>query len=294
MSVQIYSYGAFIRMVTNDSVLLVAKDQIKTVETVRDDTIKISFGEGTLGDLFIKLVDVTAPSGIVDIAALRDVLAHMLDYSNEYEELALNKQQLEIEQLIEIKQVLNLWHSTQQIDLNFQQLQVNALIAIGNRLLEEKENSQQILTSMQDQTLSVKEQTVKISVLSEKVSDIKSGEDELLTKQDAIISLIGAHSIMFNSMVEKLGVISTTDQSLLNKQDSLTGVLTDTKVITGQVQTTLADILNELKSQTNKLSTMDTTLNDLRSQHASLISKQDTQNQLLTDIKQLLANTGTH
>jgi hypothetical protein len=36
MSVQIYSYGGFIRLVTDSSVLLLAKTQVKSVEAVRE------------------------------------------------------------------------------------------------------------------------------------------------------------------------------------------------------------------------------------------------------------------
>jgi hypothetical protein len=46
MSIQIYSYGGFIRLVTDSSVLLHAKTQVKSVEAVRDDSVKISLGEG--------------------------------------------------------------------------------------------------------------------------------------------------------------------------------------------------------------------------------------------------------
>lgn len=282
MSIQVYSYGALIRIVNNGSVLLIAKSQIKTVEVIRDDTVKISIGEGTLSELLIKLSDVTVPSGILDVAALRDAISHMLDYSNGYEEMALTKQQSEIDQLIEIKQVLNLWHSTQQIDLNFQQLEVNALISISNRLVEEKENNQQILFSIGDQTL-------KIISLTDKVSDIKDIEESLITKQDSLINLIAGQSVQFASMVDKLTTINVTDQNLVNKQDLLFGVLTDIKVIAGLIQAIMADILNELKSQTNKLSTIDTSLNDIRSQITSSLSKQDNQALLLNDIKQALS-----
>jgi hypothetical protein len=282
MSIQVYSYGALLRIVNDGSVLLIAKSQIKTVEVIRDDTVKISIGEGTLSELLVKLSDVTVPTGILDVAALRDAISHMLDYSNGYEEMALTKQQLEIDQLIEIKQVLNLWHSTQQIDLNFQQLEVNALISISNRLVEEKENNQQILFSIGDQTL-------KIISLTDKVSDIKAIEESLITKQDSLINLIMGQSLQFTLMINKLTDISVNDQNLINKQDLLFGVLTDIKVIGGLIQAILTDILNELKSQTNKLSTIDTSLNDIRSQITSSLSKQDNQALLLNDIKQALS-----
>ena len=142
MSVQIYSYGGCIRLVTDSSVLLIAKTQVKRVEAIRDDSVKISLGEGPLNEIIIKLSDVTVPSGLVDIAALRDAIAHMLDHANLFEDEALIKLQTQIDQLIEIKYLVNLWQGNLQVDLNFQQLQVNALVAINNRLLESKENDE--------------------------------------------------------------------------------------------------------------------------------------------------------
>lgn len=284
MSVQIYSYRALIRMVTDGSVLLIAKSQIKTVEVIRNDSVKIGIGEGTLSEIIIKLSDVTEPSGMLDVALLRDTIAHMLDYSNGYEEMAFIKQQLEIDHLIEIKGILNLWHNTQQIDLNFQQLEVNALISISNRLVEEKENNQQILFSIGDQTL-------KIISLTDKVSAIKDAEESLITKQDALINLIVGQSLQFTSMVDKLADISVIEQNIVNKQDNLSVILTDIKVTAGLVQNVLADILNELKSQTNKLSTIDTTISDIRIQNGNSLNKLDFQTQLLGEIKQVLSNS---
>jgi hypothetical protein len=229
---------------------------VKTIEVVRDDTVKISLGVGTLQEILIKLAEVTIPAGLVDVAALRDAIAHMLDNANLFEENSLLKLQGEIDQLIEIKQVLNLWHSSQQIDLNFQQLQVNALVAIGNRLLEAKENDERLISNATEQTNTLKAQSLQLT-----------GFDALLT------------------------AIKMAEESGLSKQDNLTGVLTDIKVTTGLIQTILADILNELKSQTNKLSTIDTTVSDLRSQNNATHTKLDAHTQLLGEIKVVLSNS---
>jgi hypothetical protein len=254
-SVQIYSYGACLKLVTDNSVLMITKTQVKTIEVVRDDTVKISLGIGTLQEILVKLAEVTIPAGLVDVAALRDAIAHMLDNANLFEENTLVKLQCEIDQLIEIKQLLNLWHSVQQIDLNFQQAQVNALVAIGNRLLEAKENDERVISNLTEQTNAVKAQ-----------SQLLAGFEGLLN------------------------AIRVADEAALNKQDTNTGVLTDIKVTTGLVQTILADILNELKAQTNLLNPISTTLNDIRSQNSTTHNKLDTHTQLLTDMKVLLSN----
>ena len=163
MSVQIYSYGACIRLVTDNSVLLLGKSQVRTIEAVRQDTVKISLGEGTLNEILIKLADVTQPAGLVDVAALRDAITHMLDNANQFEEVALIKYQAQIDQLIEIKQVFNLWYGSMQIDLNFQQLQVNALVAINNRLLEAKENDERLISDVKEQTGELKAQSLQLA-----------------------------------------------------------------------------------------------------------------------------------
>jgi hypothetical protein len=254
-SVQMYSYGAWLRLVTDSSVLLLTKSQVKTIEIIRDDTIKISLGNGTLQELLIKLAEVTIPAGLPDVAALRDTIAHMLDHANLFEEKALIKHQLEIDQLIEIKQVLNLWHSSQQIDLNFQQLQVNALVAIGNRLLEAKENDERLINNVTEQTNVVKAQSLQLS-----------GLENLIT------------------------AIRAANESALSKQDNTYNVLSDIKVTDGLIKTILADILNELKAQTNLLNPISTTLNDIRSQNTTTHNKLDNHSQLLTEIKVILSN----
>ncbi|MFB6453810.1 hypothetical protein ACE38W_00960 [Chitinophaga sp. Hz27] len=255
MSIQIYSYGAFIRLVTDSSVLNLAKHQIKTIEVVRQDTVKISIGEGAFNETLIKLSDVTVPANLVDVAALRDTIAHMSDHANQYEVEALIKQQVQIDQLVEIKQLFNLWYSSFQIDLNFQQLQVNALVSIGNRLMEAKENEDRLISQVQEQTTEMKAQSLQLTGANHVLADLKA-----------------------------------TNENALNKQVAVLNVLNDMNVTLGLIKTISADILNELKAQTNKLSTIDTTVNDLRSQNNATHSKQDYQSQLLTEIKTVLSN----
>jgi hypothetical protein len=254
-SIQLVSYGSYIRITTDSSVLLLEKTQVKSLEVVRQDTVKLSIGEGTLNEILVKLSDVTQPAGLVDVAALRDSIAQILDEPDGYEVEALAKQQSQIEELIAIRQLFNLLNGSIQIDLNFQQLQVNALIAIGNRLLEAKENDERMIGCLQDQTSELKAQSLQLTAADTWLTAIKAATESALIKQDA-------HA----------------------------GLLTDIKISSGLLQTILADILNELKAQTNKLSTIDTTVSDLRTQNATSHNKQDAQTQLLSEIKVLLAN----
>lgn len=242
-SVQIYSYGACLKLVTDSSVLLLTKSQVKTIEVVRDDTVKISLGVGTLQEILVKLAEVTVPAGMVDVAALRDAIAHMLDNSNLFEENALVKLQTEIEQLIEIKQLLNLWHSSQQIDLNFQQLQVNALVAIGNRLLEAKENDERLISGVTEQTNAVKAQSIQLAGFDTLLTAIKVANENALNKQDVGTNILTAIKVVLadilnelKAQTNKLNTIDTTANDLRtqnaathNKLDTHTQLLGEIK-----------------------------------------------------------------
>lgn len=285
MSVQIYSYSAFIRLVTDSSVLLLAKSQIKSVEVVRNDSVKISSGEGPLNEILIKLSDVTVPSNLVDVSALRDAIAHMLDHANLYEDEALLKLQTQIDQLIEIKQLVNLWQGNLQIDLNFQQLQVNALVAINNRLLESKENDERLINQVHDQVTELKSHTLQLVALDGVMTAIKAATESDLSKQDAqnnTLALINQQQTSANGIFSD---INFTINRSLNMQDYQASILTDIKVTDGLIKTTLADILNELNVHTSMLSEIDATLKDHKTQNTTLLNKQDIQISLLTAIR---------
>lgn len=289
-SIQINSYGACLRIATDNTVLLLSKSQVRVIEVVRDDTIKLSLGQGTLQEILIKLAEVTVPAGLPDVAALRDAIAHMLDNANLFEENALLKMQCGIDQLIEMKQLLNLCHSSQQIDLNFQQLQANALVAIGNRLLEAKENDERLISNVSEQTISIKQQTVTLSGFDIIMNSIKTAIESAVSKQDISTSILTAIKTSSENFLNKqdistslLGSIKTVNENSLNKQDYSSGILTEIKVV-------LADILNELKAHTNLLNPISTTLNDIRSQNSTTHNKLDNHSQLLGDIKVAISN----
>lgn len=278
MSVQIYSYGACIRMVTDNSVMLLAKSQIKSVEAVRDDSIKISLGEGPLNEIIIKLSDVTMPSGLLDVAALRDAVAHMLDHSNLYEDEALQKMQALIDHFNEIKLLINLWQGNVQIDLNFQQLQVNALVAINNRLLETRDNDERMLSQAQQQVAELKSLALQLVSFDGVIAAIKTANQTSLSNQDIQTNELRNITGKLTGTNSYLSDTQTAINQSLTKLDNEANILTASKVI-------LADILTELKAHTSKLGTIDTALADNKTQNTSSLSKQDSMITLLTAIK---------
>jgi hypothetical protein len=107
MPTQISSDGAIIRITSENGVLLLTKSQIRTIETVRDDTVCIVIWENSLKNVYVKFSEVTQPSGLSNVAALRDAIKSMLDFGNKYEELSLTELAAIKQSLIDIKNVLS-------------------------------------------------------------------------------------------------------------------------------------------------------------------------------------------
>lgn len=78
MAIQIFNDGASLRIVNAASVLLINKSHIKTIDTVRDNTIRLDIGSGALKNVFIKFQEVTIPAALPDVYALRDAINTML------------------------------------------------------------------------------------------------------------------------------------------------------------------------------------------------------------------------
>ncbi len=81
MATQIYNDGASLRIVNNGSVILVSKLQVKTIDTIRNDVVRIDIGEGALKNIYLKYAEVAVPEGITDVNKLRDMLNGMLQNS---------------------------------------------------------------------------------------------------------------------------------------------------------------------------------------------------------------------
>ncbi|MFI5195700.1 MAG: hypothetical protein ACHQD8_01300 [Chitinophagales bacterium] len=79
METQIINDNSCIRVVNDGTPLFLVKTQIKTIDTVKNEMVRIDIGEGALRHIYIKHADVTIPAGLADASALRDAIKAMLD-----------------------------------------------------------------------------------------------------------------------------------------------------------------------------------------------------------------------
>ncbi len=106
MAIQILNDGASLRIVNAASVLLINKSHIKTIDTVRDNTIRLDISSGALKNIFIKFSEVTIPAALPDVYALRDAINSMLE-TNTAGLATEQKQDVQIELLSGILSALN-------------------------------------------------------------------------------------------------------------------------------------------------------------------------------------------
>src|SRR5689334_23429610 len=59
---QITNDGAVIRIEKNGKILLVAKDQVKTIDIVHANIVRIDIGEGPLKNIFLNYQEVASPA----------------------------------------------------------------------------------------------------------------------------------------------------------------------------------------------------------------------------------------
>ena len=50
---EIYNDGASLRIVNSGNVILVSKLQIKTIDTIRNDVVRLDIGEGALKNIYL-------------------------------------------------------------------------------------------------------------------------------------------------------------------------------------------------------------------------------------------------
>ena len=70
---QLFNDGAVIRIENGTKILLVAKEQVKTIDTIQTNIFRIDIGEGPLKNIFINYQDVTAPV-VASANELRDLI----------------------------------------------------------------------------------------------------------------------------------------------------------------------------------------------------------------------------
>lgn len=81
--IQIMNDGAVIRVEKNGKTLLVAKEQVKTIDTVHENIVRIDIGEGALKNIFLNYQDVTVPA-VASANELRDTIKGMM-LSDQYD-----------------------------------------------------------------------------------------------------------------------------------------------------------------------------------------------------------------
>ncbi len=77
MAFQIINDGACIRIENGTKILFVNKEQVKTIDTIHDNTVRIDIGEGPLKNIFINYQDVQNPQ-VASANELRDIIKQML------------------------------------------------------------------------------------------------------------------------------------------------------------------------------------------------------------------------
>lgn len=276
MTVQIINYGAFIRISIDSSILLVAKSQVKIIEVIRDDTIRINIGEGPLKEILIRLYDVTFPAGLIDIAALRDYVSHLLDTGSKFEDDALIHMQSQINELIAIKQQFNVVNGSMQVDLGYQQAQLNALVAIDSILTRTKEMYEKFLDNQEKQTVELKTHSTYLLSINKDVNSIKEISAQSFTKQEEMTTEIKRQS----QMMAESGGLTTDIKSILEHS-----------IINQNVQT------SEIVAQTQALSNILNVVGKTEGYNKSMLSNQTAQSadflamkNLLVDIRDILKN----
>lgn len=276
MTVQIVNYGAFIRLSIDSSILLIAKSQIKIVEVIRDDTIRINVGEGALKEILIRLFDVTFPAGLVDITALRDYISHLLDTSNKFEDDALLFMQNQIAELISIKQQFNVINGSMQVDLGYQQAQLSALVAIDSILTRTKDLYQKFIDNQEKE-----------------LDELKTHTNSLLSIDKGLISIKSTAELSYTKLEQQTTELKQHTQLLT---DSF-GRLTDIKAILEHSITNQDVQLNEIGGQTQLLSNIQNVVGKTEGHNKTMLANQNDQSSqftamksLLTDIRDILKN----
>jgi hypothetical protein len=77
MGFKLINDGASIRIENGSKILFVTKDQVKTIDTIQNNIVRIDIGEGPLKNIFINYQDVETPV-VASANELRDFINQML------------------------------------------------------------------------------------------------------------------------------------------------------------------------------------------------------------------------
>ncbi|HEV8285720.1 MAG TPA: hypothetical protein VGQ09_15505 [Chitinophagaceae bacterium] len=108
MSLQIINDGACVRIQNDTAILLITKSQIKTIDTVRTDTVRLDIGEGALKNIYVRYTDVTDPV-VQNAAELKDAIKAMLATGGNSGSSATEQSQLSI--LTEIQNLKSIFRT---------------------------------------------------------------------------------------------------------------------------------------------------------------------------------------
>jgi hypothetical protein len=78
MATQIVDNGATIQIVNDGNVVLVTKQQIKTIDTIRNNIVRLDIGGGPLHNIFLRADEVNSPEGLNNNVGLRDYINGLL------------------------------------------------------------------------------------------------------------------------------------------------------------------------------------------------------------------------
>jgi len=79
---EIINDGASLRILKPAGVILVNKLHVKTIDTIKDEIVRLNIGEGPLKNIYIRFADVIYPTGLENAAQLRDEINYMLNSVN--------------------------------------------------------------------------------------------------------------------------------------------------------------------------------------------------------------------
>jgi len=78
MAIQLFDEKTCIRIVFNGNTVIVNKSQIKTIEDIRGDTLRLDIGEGALKHIYIRFDEVTLPAVYASRDELKTALVLMM------------------------------------------------------------------------------------------------------------------------------------------------------------------------------------------------------------------------
>ncbi len=96
MATELYNEGPFFRIVKDGAEFLVAKVQIKRIDILETNLVRIDNGEGALKHVYIDMYDVTVPNTFTNVIVLRDLLMNWMKQSGVAKEI---KQDAELDEL---------------------------------------------------------------------------------------------------------------------------------------------------------------------------------------------------